>query len=170
MAALVGVPAATQQEGATTGNGGISERGIATFVGQGCQNGRELLDAMRKLGYVGSYSSLTQFLQPWREEERAARRMAAPEPSQRIQSAVSAVRHISAPEAASALSKPRPMLNQRQRKIVDFLKRTPEFATMRYLVLGFRSILRNNKVSRLARWIREAEATASRPSANLCGN
>ena len=126
---------------------------------QGCQNGRELLEAIRKLGYVGSYSSLSQFLQPWREEKRAAKRMGAPQPPRRIHSTVSAVRHISAQEAASALSKPRPMLNERQSKIVDFLKRTPDFATMRHLVLSFRSILCNGKVSSLARWIQEAEAT-----------
>ncbi len=69
------------------------------------------------------------------------------------------MRHISAQEAASALSKPRPMLNERQSKIVDFLKRTPDFATMRYLMLSFRSILRNGAVSSLARWIQEAEAS-----------
>jgi transposase len=126
---------------------------------QGCQNGRELLEAIRELGYVGSYSSLTQFLQPWREEERAAKRIGALPPPQRTHSAVSAVRHISAQEAASALSKPRPMLNERQSKIVDFLKRTPDFATMRYLMLSFRSILRNGVVSSLARWIQEAEAS-----------
>jgi transposase len=126
---------------------------------QGCQNGRELLEAIRELGYVGSYSSLTQFLQPWREEKRAAERLGAPQPPHRIHSAVSAVRQISAQEAASALSKPRPILNERQSKIVDFLKRTPDFATMRHLLLSFRSILCNGKVSSLARWIQEAEAT-----------
>ena len=57
---------------------------------QGCQNGRELLEAIRELGYVGSYSSLAQFLQPWREEERAARGRGALQPPQRTHSAVSA--------------------------------------------------------------------------------
>ena len=33
MATLVGVPTAAQQEGATTRNGRVSERGVATFVG-----------------------------------------------------------------------------------------------------------------------------------------
>ena len=126
---------------------------------QGCQNGRRLLEEIRKLGYIGSATSLARFLQPWREEKRAAKRMGAPESPQRIHSAVSAARHISAQEATSALSKPRPMLNQRQSKIVDFLKRTPEFATMRHLILSFRSILCTGEVSSLRRWIEEAEAT-----------
>ena len=126
---------------------------------QGCQNGTKLLEQIRKLGYVGSYSSLTQFLQSWREEKRAAKRMAAAQSTERTHSTVSAVRHVSPQEAAAALSKPRPMLNERQSKIVDFLKRTPDFATMRHLILSFRSILCNGKVSSLTRWIEEAEAT-----------
>jgi transposase len=48
------------------------------------------------------------------------------------------------------------MLNERQRKIVEFLKRTPDFVTMRYLVLSFRSILRRGRVATLKRWIKEA--------------
>ena len=42
---------------------------------QGCQNGTKLLEQIRKLGYIGSYSALLRFLQPWREEKRAAKRM-----------------------------------------------------------------------------------------------
>jgi hypothetical protein len=42
---------------------------------QGCQDGTKLLDEIRKLGYIGSYSSLLRVLQPWREEKRAAKRM-----------------------------------------------------------------------------------------------
>src|SRR5450755_2971215 len=61
-------------------------------------------------------------------------------------------------EAAAALSKPKPMLSERQSKIVEFLKRTPDFATMRHLVLSFRSILCGGKVSSMKRWIEEAKA------------
>jgi transposase len=127
---------------------------------QGCQNGRKLLDEIRKLGYIGSYSSLLRFLQPWREEKRAAKRteVAATQSTEGICSSVSAMRHVSPQEAAAALSKPRPMLNKRQSKIIEFLKRTPDFAMMRHLVLSFRSILRNGTVSSLKRWIEEAEA------------
>jgi transposase len=45
----------------------------------------------------------------------------------------------------------------RQRKIVEFLKRIPDFVTMRHLVLSFRSILRRGRVATLRRWIRDAE-------------
>jgi hypothetical protein len=50
------------------------------------------------------------------------------------------------------------MLNERQSKIVEFLKRIPDFATMRHLVLSFRSILCGGKVSSLKHWTEEAEA------------
>jgi transposase len=118
-----------------------------------------LLEQIRKLGYVGSYSSLTGFLQPWREEKRTAKRLGAPQRPERIHSSVSAVRHVSPQEAAAALSKPKPMLNERQSKIVEFLQRTPDFATMRHLILSFRSILCHGTVSSLKRWIEEAEQT-----------
>jgi hypothetical protein len=135
---------------------------------QGCQNGRKLLDEIRKLGYIGSATSLARFLPPWREEKRAAQRLGALQPPQRINSAVSAVRHISAQEAAAALSKPTPMLNERQSKIVDFLKHTPDFATMRHLILSFRSILSNGKVSSLAHWIEESRSYGHGRNRQIC--
>jgi transposase len=69
-----------------------------------------------------------------------------------------AMRHVSPQQAAALLSKPTPMLNERQSKIVEFLKRIPDFATMRHLVLSFRSILCGGKVSSLKHWIEEVEA------------
>jgi transposase len=128
---------------------------------QGCQNGRKVLEEIRKLGYIGSYTSLTRFLQPWREENCAAKTMAlaTTQPSKQLHAPVSAMRRVSPQEAAGALSKPPAMLNERQCKIVEFLKRTPDFATMRHLILSFRSILCHGKVSSLKRWIEEAEAT-----------
>jgi hypothetical protein len=67
------------------------------------------------------------------------------------------MRHVSPQEGAALLSKPKPMLNERQNKIVQLLKRIPDFATMRHLVLSFRSILCGGKVSSLKRWIAKAE-------------
>ena len=127
---------------------------------QGCQNGTKLLDQIRQLGYMGSYSALLRFLQPWREQKRAAKRMelAATQPTQGVYSSVSALRHVSPQEAAIALSKPKLMLIKRQFEIVEFLKRTPDFATMRHLELSFRSILHNGTVSSLKRWIKKADA------------
>ncbi|HWF05527.1 MAG TPA: transposase, partial [Candidatus Angelobacter sp.] len=119
----------------------------------------KLLVEIRKLGYIGSYTSLSRFLQPWHKEKRAAKRMemAATEPTERNHSAASAMRHVSPQEAAALLSKPQTLLNKRQSKIVEVLKRTPDFVTMRHLVLSFRSILRGGKVASLRRWIEEAE-------------
>jgi len=50
------------------------------------------------------------------------------------------------------------MLNERQTKIVEVLKRTRDFAMMRHLVLSFRSILRRGKVASLKRWLERAKA------------
>ena len=75
------------------------------------------------------------------------------------------MRHASPQEAAPLLSKPKPTVTERQHKIVEFLKRTPDFATMRHLVLSFRSILSNAKLSSLKRWIAEAEAAGIASSA-----
>ena len=58
------------------------------------------------------------------------------------------------------MSKPKPKLNGKQSKIVEILKRRcPGFATMRHLVLSFRSILCGGKVCSLKRWAEQAEAT-----------
>jgi transposase len=126
----------------------------------GCQNGKTLLVEIRKLGYIGSYSGLSTLLAPWREEKRAAEKaaVAVTQRAEQTNSAVSAMRHVSPQEAAAALSKPKPMLTERQSKIVEFLKRHTDFATMRQLVLSFRSILCGGKVSSMKRWIKEAEA------------
>ena len=55
------------------------------------------------------------------------------------------------------------MLNERQSKILEFLKRTPEIGRMRQLVLSFRSILCHGKVSSLRRWVRQANGAGTGP-------
>jgi hypothetical protein len=104
---------------------------------EGYQNGKQLLAEIRKLGYAGSYDSLTRFLAPWRAEKRAAEK-AETEASQQIDKTTSAefshrqvsvaMRHISPQMAAALLSKPRVQLSSRQSEILDFLKRScPNF-------------------------------------------
>jgi transposase len=126
---------------------------------QGCHKGVNLLLEIRKLGYIGSLASLNRFLAPWRAAKRAANR-ASRRAGQQVEYSTpveSAMRHISPQEAAMLLGKPKPMLNQRQSNIVVFLKRTPDFARMRRLLLSFRSILCRGKVSSLRRWARQAK-------------
>jgi transposase len=128
---------------------------------QGCQNGKKLLVEIRKLGYRGSYSGLCTLLAPWREQQRGAEKAVSASACRLAESTVppvSPMRNVSPQEAAAALSKPKAMLSERQSKIVDYLKRTPDFAKMRHLVLSFRSILCKGKVSSMKRWIEEAEA------------
>ena len=127
---------------------------------QGCQNGKKLLEEVRKLGYIGSYSGLVSLVSEWREERRGAEKAAVPAASpstEQTRPVVTPMRHLSPQEAAALLSKPKPMLNERQRKIVEFLKRTPDLVTMRHLVLSFRTILRRGTVGTLKQWIKEAE-------------
>lgn len=111
---------------------------------------------VRKLGYRGGYSSLTRFLRGWREEETTAESVAPASTA----TALAVQRHISPQVAAALLSKARSLLSEKQGEIVDHLKVTcPGFATMRHLVLSFRSILCGGKVSSLQRWAEKA-ATA----------
>ena len=84
--------------------------------------------------------------------------MAAWQAREQTRPPVTPMRDVSPEEAAALLSKPRPMLNERQRTIVEFLKRTPDLVTMRRLVLSFRSILRRGRVTSLKRWIKDAKA------------
>jgi transposase len=96
-----------------------------------------------------------RFLAPWREAQGAAgktsRRREANYPG--------AVRHVSPRVAVALLSKPKPQWNSKQSEMVEILKRCcPGFATMRHLVLSFRGILCNGKVSSLRDWVKKAEA------------
>src|SRR5438105_13036819 len=97
-----------------------------------------------------------RFLAPWREAQGAVRK--ASQPSEAIHPG--AVRHISPRAAMMLMSKPKPKLKSKQSEMVEILKRRcPGFATMRHLVLSFRSILCGGKVSSLKRWAKKAEST-----------
>jgi transposase len=122
---------------------------------QGRHGGMNLFAEIRKSGYIGSYGSLMRFLEPWREQRGTASRSSRPaEPIH-----PGAMRHISPRAAVVLMSKPKPQLNAKQSEIVEFLKRRcPGFATMRHLVLSFRSIVCGGKASSLKRWAEKAEA------------
>jgi transposase len=126
---------------------------------RGCRTAKQIFAEIRKLGYVGGYSSLTRLLRSLREAKPAAAKTAAP-PAEETSAAVPVLRHISSHVAAALLSKPRPQLSSKQREIVDHLKsQCPGFAAMRHLVLSFRSILCFGKASSLESWAEKAEAT-----------
>src|SRR5262249_46201373 len=120
--------------------------------------------------YIGSYSGLVSLVSEWREERRGAEKAAVPAASpstEQTRQAVTPMRHVSPQKAAALLSKPKPMLNERQRKIVGVLKRTRDLVKMRHLLLSFRTILRRSTVGTLKRWIKEAEKAGSPRSADL---
>lgn len=154
MVAVVRVPAAGK-DGAAARNGRVLPRGTTTAMGPRVPERQELFEEMQQRGYIGSYDGILRLLAEWRTAKIDLVQPAAPMPK------VLALRHVSPQEAAALLSKPRAMLNERQRKIVDVLKRTPDFAAMRHLVLSFRSILRHGKLSSLERWARRAKATGN---------
>lgn len=91
---------------------------------------------MRQRDYIGSYTGLLVLLAEWGTEKESVMQATAPTPK------VLAMRYVSPEEAAALLSKPNAMLNKRRMKIVEFLKRTPDFAMVRHLALSLRSILR----------------------------
>lgn len=123
---------------------------------QGQQEGKQLFAVIRERGYVGSYASLMRFLAPWRAARGATSK--ASSPKEVIHPG--ALRHISPRAAVVLLSKPKPQLNGKQTEMVQILKRRcPGFATMRHLVLSFRSILCRGKVSSLRRWVEKAQGS-----------
>jgi len=130
---------------------------------EGWHNGKQLFAKIRQLGYMGSYAGIRRLTEPWREESRAARMTKAQNSSSEsaIQVKASVVRRNVSPQTATALlSQPRPMLRARQREIVEHLKEScPGFATIRHLVLSFRSILWHGKTSSLKRWVKQADAS-----------
>ena len=134
---------------------------------QGQQEGKQLFAEIRPLGYIGSYASLMRLLAPWREAQEAGGKA----PQQREANHPGAVRHVSPRVAVALLSKPKPQLNGKQSEIVEILKlRCPGFATLRHLVLSFRGILCNGKVSSLQTWMKKAEEAGIGVIRALSGN
>jgi transposase len=126
---------------------------------QGQQEGKQLLAEIRQRGYVGSYASLMRFLAPWREVRGVVSKASPPSQARHP----GGVRHISPRAAVALMSKPKPQLTSKQSEIVKILKRRcPGFATMRHLVLSFRSILCGGKASSLRRWAVKAQGSGFR--------
>src|SRR6266567_2748603 len=126
----------------------------------GCRHGRTLLTEIRELGYVGCFSRLAEFISPWRQPPVEAT-IGLPEATQLLHEITHpAARQISPQVAAALLSKVRAELTPHQAQIVDTLKQQcPDFAQMRELVLGFRTILRLGKPATLQRWMQRALKT-----------
>jgi hypothetical protein len=126
---------------------------------------------IQALGYVGCYAGLAKLLAPWRAPVSVNRNDTsmmnltlsavtdAPTASH-VPVPAAPVRHVSPQVAAALLSQPRCLLSARQAQTIDVLKeRCAGFATMRRLVLSFRTILRVGKVATLHRWLVRAHAT-----------
>jgi transposase len=144
----------------------------------GYRNGRILFDEIRAFGFVGTHKTLDKFLSPWRVGNEAFEASAQSPPSQSSTTVLRPTpprldptkhRQISPQIAAALLTKSRLQLTCRQAEIVDALKsECPGYASMRSLMLGFRSLMRKPKkgssetfrtVSRLHRWIEQADTS-----------
>jgi hypothetical protein len=121
----------------------------------GYRNGRILFDEIQALGFVGTHKTLDKFLSPWRRGNVAFETSAQSTQSKSITPVPSTTpplpdptqhRQISPQIAAALLAKPRLQLTGRQAEIVDALNSgCPGYASMRSLMLGFRSLMRQPK-------------------------
>jgi transposase len=126
----------------------------------GCRHGRTLLAEIRERGYVGAFSTLAQFLSPWRQPSATSTTVSSEAaPLEETRNAL-APRQVSPQVSAALLSKFRTDLTPAQAEILDaFKQQCPGFAVMRKLVLNFRSLLRVGKLAALRRWMKRAQKT-----------
>jgi transposase len=134
---------------------------------QGQQEGKQLLAAIRQLGYIGSYASLMRFLAPWRRNRLHAKRAKRPDQSNLCNLVQCGM--FRRGWQVALLSKPKPELNGKQSEMVAILKRRcPGFAAMRHLVLSFRGILCNGKVTSLRNWVKKSGRNGNPTDQRVC--
>jgi transposase len=137
---------------------------LARSWAEGTTKVRHLFSDIRRRGYTGSYSHLTRFLAPWRNDDpsqvgddglSADQEAPAPLPAHVIDPMTG--RRISPLVAAALCIKPRRQMTARQIVSVDALKvASAEFTTMRHLAMRFRGLLRGGTVEKLDVWLRDA--------------
>jgi Transposase len=140
---------------------------LARSWAEGTTKVRQLFADIRYRGYTGSYSHLTRFLAPWRnngpskdgdDKLSADQEAPAPLPVHVIDPMTG--RRISPLVAAALCVKPRRQMTARQIVNVDALKAaSAEFATMRHLAMRFRGLLRGGTVEKLDVWLKDARAS-----------
>jgi transposase len=127
---------------------------LARRWAEGCTFGRQLLAEIRPLGYTGSLTHLQRLLRTWRQAHFAALAGAPLPPASVLPQTISCV------VAAALCIKPRGLLTAPQAEKVDLLKcSSPDFATMRQLVMRFRGILRGRDTDKLSTWLDDARAS-----------
>jgi transposase len=137
---------------------------LARSWAEGTTKVRHLFADIRHRGYTGSYSHLTRFLAPWRNDGPSqpgdhglSADQEAPAPlSVHVIDPMTGCR-ISPLVAAALCIKPRRQMTARQIVNVDALKAaSDEFTTMRHLAMRFRGLLRGGTVEKLDGWISDA--------------
>jgi hypothetical protein len=137
---------------------------LARSWAEGTTKVRHLFADIRHRGYTGSYSHLTRFLAPWRNngpsqngDEAPSADQEAPAPPRVHVIDPMTGRRISPLVAAALCVKPRRQMTARQIVNVDALKATSaEFTTMRHQAMRFRGLLRGGTVEKLDGWISDA--------------
>jgi transposase len=134
----------------------------------GCRGGRQLFEEIRQRGYRGSRSNMERLLGKWRGAERTALAPnTAPTPiDSPATTTAPALRAVDpatdwaiSPIVGAALCiKPRGMLTARQAAKVAALKNaSPDFVAMRALAMRFRGVLHSKDVTRLDKWLDDAQ-------------
>jgi transposase len=137
---------------------------LARSWAEGTTKVRHLFSDIRHRGYTGSYSHLTRFLAPWRNngpsqdgDDGSSDDQEAPAPLPVHVLDPTTGRRISPLVAAALCIKPRRQMTARQIVNVDALKAaSAEFATMRHLAMRFRGLLRGGTAVKLDDWMSDA--------------
>jgi transposase len=122
----------------------------------GFRQSRYLLHEIKRLGYVGSRSSLERLFLIWRANGRSDPGTHSMIADAAAVTGPDAVQLISPIIAAVLCMKPAPTLTTRQAAKVAVLKSiSPDFVTMRSFAMRFRGIMRSGDVGKLNIWMDE---------------
>jgi hypothetical protein len=120
----------------------------------GFRHGRHLLKEIKRLGYIGSRSSLERLFFIWRGNGRSDPGTHSLIADDATVTGPAAVQLISPIIAAVLSMKPTPMLTIRQAAKVAVLKSiSPDFVAMRSFAMRFRGIMRSGDVGKLTVWL-----------------
>jgi transposase len=123
---------------------------------EGCTHGRRLFTEIQRLGYSGCYTYLARFLSPWRCTQQSAAMVAIADTVMAARDPMTG-RAISPLTAAALCLKPRGQMTPQQITNLAALKAaSPDFATMRPLVMRFRGILHGSDADKLDVWLEDA--------------
>jgi hypothetical protein len=124
---------------------------------EGCTVVRRLFTEIRRLGFTGCYTHLSQFVASWRRQKERRRSETVSRSTGLLAQDPTTGRQMSPQIAAILCIKPRAQLTSRQALAVDALKTSSiDFAVMRRFAMRFRGILRGRDGTKPDPWLDEA--------------